>query len=469
MRRQTKTEVEITIDALGFEGIAVGRIDGVVHFVKGGLPGERVRMEVLKSKRRHHEGKVIEVLDPSPERRRPPCPHFGVCGGCSWQHLDYGAQLIWKRQHVVDAFSRIGKLEGFPIYETLACPTEFGYRNKMEYSFGASRWLTDDQIASDEVFDTSFALGLHVPGRFDKVLNVERCMLPNDVSAQILSHSHEICNRFGVSAYNQREHTGCMRHLVVRTSTTTGSVLTVIVTTTPTSDNEHQAIDAWFGLASSLPSGSTMAHAINDSWSPVATGTIARMDGSGYLDETSLGVTYRISPFSFFQTNTHQLPTLVGKALSLAAITTESTVWDLYCGTGTLSLPAARRAKRVIGVELAESSIADARANANRNSIDNAEFHVADLHSPKATSLLDAFPSPDVILVDPPRAGMHTMLVEHLLRINAPIIVYVSCNPSTQARDCALLSEAYDVMEVHPVDMFPQTYHVESVALLKRR
>lgn len=468
MRRQTKTEVEITVDALGFEGIAVGRIDGVVHFVKGGLPGERVRMEVQRSKRRHCEGRVIEVLEPSADRRQPPCPHFGVCGGCSWQHLDYRAQLHWKRQHVIDAFTRIGKLEGFPIGETLACPTEFGYRNKMEYSFGASRWLTDEQISSEEVFDTSFALGLHVPGRFDKVLNVERCLLPNELSARILSHSHEICHRFGVVAYNQREHVGFMRHLVVRTSTSTGAVLTVLVTTTP-NERELQAIDAWFDIADTLPSGSTMAHAINDSWSPVATGDIARIIGPGYLDETSMGVAYRISPFSFFQTNTHQLPSLVGKALALAEITRESIVWDLYCGTGTLSLPAARHAKHVVGVELAASSIADARSNAIRNGIDNAEFHVADLHSSKATPLLDAFPTPDIILVDPPRAGMHGMLVEHLLRIKAPAIVYVSCNPSTQARDCALLAENYDVVEVHPVDMFPQTYHVESVALLKRR
>jgi 23S rRNA (uracil1939-C5)-methyltransferase len=243
----------------------------------------------------------------------------------------------------------------------------------------------------------------------------------------------------------------------------------VLITTTPNSAAEREFVAAWMQQAAMLPAGSSLLHAINDTWSPVAVGTIVQTVGPGVLEETSHGITYSISPFSFFQTNTFQLPTLVGAAIEGAAITDNDVVWDLYCGTGTLTLPAARKAKRVIGAELAASSIADATANAKRNNIANVEFHALDLHSAKATPVIDTFERPDVILVDPPRAGMHAMLVEHLIRVNAPRIVYVSCNPATQARDCALLSEHYEVTDVTPVDMFPHTFHVESVAVLQRR
>jgi 23S rRNA (uracil1939-C5)-methyltransferase len=284
-----------------------------------------------------------------------------------------------------------------------------------------------------------------------------------------LSTTHRLAAEYGIAAYHQRRHDGFARNLVVRTSASTGAVMAILVTTTPTSDQEAAFIDAWMQQGAMLPPESSLLHAINDSWSPVAVGQIARTEGPGVLEETSHGITYRISPFSFFQTNTFQLPRLVGAAIDAAKLTADDVVWDLYCGTGTLTLPAARRSRHVIGAELVASSIADATANADRNGIANVEFHTVDLHSPKATPVLEAFQRPDVILIDPPRAGMHAMLVEHVLRIGAPRIVYVSCNPSTQARDCALMAEHYDVTDVTPVDMFPHTFHVESVAVLQRR
>lgn len=464
-----KPQVEIDIDSIGFEGVAVGRIDGVVYFVAGALPGERVRARVLRSKKRFVEAEVTEIITPSPMRQQPPCKHFGTCGGCKWQHLAYSEQTLWKRQHVMDAFERIGHVDVGTYHPTIACDPWFGYRNKMEFSFGGSKWLTNEQIASGQEFDMSFALGLHVPGRFDKVLDVEHCMLQSDVGNQLLSATHRLAHKHGITAYHQRRHDGFARNLVIRTSATTDAVMAILITTTPTTDAERAFVDDWMRQGVQLPPGSSLLHAVNDTWSPVAVGTIVQAEGPGVLEETSHGITYRISPFSFFQTNTFQLPNLVGVAIEAAGITSDDVVWDLYCGTGTLTLPAARKARHVVGAELVESSIADAKANAERNGITNVEFHTVDLHSPKATPVLSSFPKPDVVLIDPPRAGMHAMLVEHVLQVAAPRLVYVSCNPSTQARDCAMLSETYEVTDVTPVDMFPHTFHVESVALLRRR
>lgn len=461
--------VEVEVDAIGFEGVAIGRVDGVVHFVDGALPGELVRARVKRSKKRFVEAETTEVLRASDHRREPPCPHFGTCGGCKWQHLSYAEQVRWKRQHVIDAFERIGHVDVGTYHETLACDPPYGYRNKMEFSFGGSRWLTAEQIAGGETFDTSFALGLHVPGRFDKVLHIDHCLLQGDPGNTVLAFTHALSERFGITAYHQRRHEGFGRNLVVRTSASTGALMAIMITTTPTTDAEREFIDAWMSHLGDLPPGSSLLHAVNDTWSPVANGTIVRSEGPGVLEETSMGITYRISPFSFFQTNTFQLPRLVGTAIDAARITADDVVWDLYCGTGTLTLPAARRAKHVIGAELVASSILDARANAERNGISNVEFHAVDLHSPKATPVLQALAQPDVILIDPPRAGMHATLVDHVLAARAPRIVYVSCNPSTQARDCALLAELYEVTDVTPVDMFPHTFHVESVAVLRRK
>jgi 23S rRNA (uracil1939-C5)-methyltransferase len=245
--------------------------------------------------------------------------------------------------------------------------------------------------------------------------------------------------------------------------------MTILVTTTPVTQEQQDFVKAWLDLIDVLPEGSSTMHALHDGKSQVATGSIAQLRGPGYLEETSHGITYRISPFSFFQTNTRQLPNLVAEAMRAAALQPTDVVWDLYCGTGTLTLPAARQSALVIGAELVQSSIDDARANAERNGITNIDVHVVDLHVPRALDVLAAFPRPDVVIVDPPRAGIHPMLIEHLKAVRAPRLVYVSCNPSTQARDCALLAETYDVNEVTPVDMFPQTYHVESVAVLTAR
>lgn len=463
------TNVEIDVTALGFEGIAIGRIDGVVHFVKGALPGERVVAQVMKSRSKHREAETVEILQASPERIEAPCRYYAACGGCSWQHLAYEAQVRWKTQHVVDALERLGKVAVGEVRTALQSPKPFGYRNKMEFSFGASRWLTTAEIDSGEAFERDYALGLHIPGRFDKVLHIEDCMLQSDEGNRVLAHTQRVFGGSGIRAYHARRHEGLLRNLVVRTSATTGAVMVVLITAEPSSDVEQEAIDRWFTTAPPLAEGSSMIHAVNATKSSVATGAIRRSQGPGFLEEQSMGIWYRISPFSFFQTNTHHLPNLVGSALHAAELRADDTVWDLYCGTGTLTLPAARIAKHVIGAELAESSVADGRANAERNGITNVEWHALDLHAKHVRSTLEQFEVPRVIIVDPPRAGMHPTLVEHILAVAPERIAYVSCNPATQARDCALLDAAYEVEWVQPVDMFPQTFHVENVAALRKR
>jgi 23S rRNA (uracil1939-C5)-methyltransferase len=465
--------VELDIESIGFEGRAVGRLDGVVHFVKGALPGEHVTARVIRSKRSFVEAELVEVLTASPHRLDPPCPHFGTCGGCSWQHLDYTEQASWKRQHVVDSFERLAKIPVGTIHPTLAGENIYGYRNKMEFSFGASAWLTKEEIDSGVEFTTDFALGLHVPGRFDKVRSIDHCLLQSDIGNTILAFTHRLRERHPVRAYHQRAHQGFLRHLTIRTSATNGAVMTMLITAEPNAE-EQRFVDEWMTVINELPAGSTVVHAVNATRSPVANGEIKRMEGAGFLVESSLDVDYRISPFSFFQTNTHHLPQLVQRALEAAHLTDadsarDKVVWDLYCGTGTLTLPAARLARQVIGAELVQSSIDDAHANAERNGISNVDLHVVDLHGKGAIDTLKTFARPNVILIDPPRAGMHPTLVDHVREVGADRISYVSCNPATLARDCALLHDAYEVEEVTPVDMFPQTFHVEAVAALKKR
>lgn len=467
MRGELKIEeIEITVDSIGLEGVSVGRIDNLVHFVTGALPGERVRAQITGRKKSFVHAQTLEVLVPSPSRVVPPCPHFGTCGGCKWQHLEYTEQSRWKKQHVIDAFERLAHVAVRQYSDTLSSPAPYHYRNKMEFSFGASRWLTREEIDTGAEFNTRFALGLHVPGRFDKVRNIEYCFLQAEIGNTVLEHTHRCAENSGVLAYHQRIHTGFARHLVIRTSVATGSVMVILITTSPSDDEHNVFLNAWFSLYDSLPAGSSMIHAINDTKSPVAVGDIIEWRGPGYLDETSNGITYRISPFSFFQTNTHHLPALVNEAMEGASITQSDVVWDLYCGTGTLTLPAARHAAHVIGAELNQGSIEDAKANASRNGIANVEFHTVDLHNPRALDVLCSFRKPNVILIDPPRNGMHEQVVRHLLAVGAPRIVYVSCNPATMARDCAILNDGYAIDKITPVDMFPQTYHVEAVGIL---
>ncbi len=462
--------MELTIESIGFEGKAVARRDGLVYFVQGAVPGDRVVAELRKKKRRHREAVVSHVLEASEHRRDPACSYFGDCGGCRWQHLDYAEQVAWKKRHVQDAFQRLAKIEFGELHPTVAASSPFWYRNKMEFSFAASRWLTQAEIASGLDLPKDFALGLHAPGRFDKVIDIEKCWLQSELSNRILNSVRAAALQYHTSPYNTRSQSGFLRNLVVRHAIATKETMVILVTS-PSQSDADENLRRWFAtqFVADFPELTTAIHAVTDSKATIAVGEPEIIYGPGYISETLLGVSFRISPFSFFQTNTLQAERLFSIAIEFAGLSADDKVWDLYCGAGSIALSVARNAAEVIGIELSESAIADARANAERNGISNVRFVSADVKNAAASSLLADAQRPDIIFVDPPRAGMHPDVVKRLPDFGAAKIVYISCNPTTQARDCALLDSHYRVQRIQPVDMFPNTYHIESVALLERR
>lgn len=472
--RRTEEIIELFVESAGFEGKTIARKDGIVYFVSKAIPGDFVRARVQKRKKSYIEVTAIEILEPSPNREIPRCQYFGSCGGCKWQDLRYSEQLHWKTQHVREAFERLGKVEFRNLYKTIPCAEPWYYRNKMEFSFGDSRWLTPEEVQSGAVYDKNFALGLHVPGRFDKVLDIEECFLQSPISSAILNAVRHSVRHFALSVYQTRTHEGFLRNLVVRHSVATGETMVILVTSPPLTENDKNFVQ-WFkkDFPKLFPAVTTTIHATTVSKALLATGEVNILHGSGAITEKLCDIQFRISPFSFFQTNTHQAETLFQTALDYAGLKPESqsskVIWDLYCGAGSITLPAALRAKHVIGIELSESSIIDARYNAAMNNIQNVDFYAEDMHKAVQGGLITSLPQPDVIIIDPPRAGMHPAVVEKIAALQPPEIVYVSCNPATQARDCALLAEKYTIEEIQPVDMFPHTYHIESVARLRRK
>lgn len=463
--------IELCIESLGFEGISIARHEGMVVFVEGGLPQERVIARIRRTKKKHAEAVIEQILDASPLRVEPRCRYFGDCGGCKWQQCDYQGQVAWKQQSVVDCFERLGQVPYGEIKAIIASPQQYHYRNKMEFSFSARRWLTNAEIAGGEEFtQRDFALGLHVPGRFDAVIDVEECHIQHTVGNEVLATVRREAIARGVSAYHQRQHTGFLRNLVIRKTKVHDELMLILVTSAPQQAQDEEFL-GWFAsdFLQGLPADTTVIHAVNDTQSPVAAGTPRILQGQGYIREESHGIVFRISPFSFFQTNSYQLHNFLEATFNAAQLHSSQTVWDLYCGTGSISLPAAKQAGEVIGLELVQSSIDDAKANAAHNAITNAQFHCADLHKQQTIDFLTTLPKPDVIIVDPPRAGIHEQTLRHLLSVEAPRIVYVSCNPATQARDCAILAEKYEVEYLQPIDMFPHTFHVENVARLNLR
>jgi 23S rRNA (uracil1939-C5)-methyltransferase len=461
-------ELTLTADAAAFEGGCVARHNGMAVFVSGCVPGDEVRAMVTKTRKRHAEARTLEVLRPSQHRVEPPCIYFGDCGGCKWQNLDYAEQIRWKRQHVIDSFQRIGGLENVEVRETIGCPDTYFYRNKMEFSFGDQRWLTEREIASGEQFDRDFAVGLHVPGRYDKVLDVHQCWLQSEASNRILNATRDFAKQLGLTIYNTHTHMGLLRNLVIRQSRATGEIMVILVT----SDDATDAIEAYASmLQRELPEVTTLVQGINRKKAQIAFSEETRiLFGPGTITERIAGNEFTISPFSFFQTNTGQAERLYEEALKAADLQGNEAAWDLYCGAGTITLALARRAKHVLGIELNEGSVMDARANAGRNGITNVEFIAGDLKDVIQHPEIQHGPArPDVLVTDPPRAGMHEDVVRRILELEPERISYVSCNPTTQARDCALLAEKYDVEYIQPVDMFPQTYHIETVARLVRR
>lgn len=462
-RLRKGNQYQLTAESAAFEGGCVARYDGMAVFLSGCVPGDTVMAQITRTKQRYAEGRTMQVLEPSEHRVIPPCQYFGTCGGCKWQNLDYAEQLRWKRQHVLDAFQRIGGLQDVEIRPTIGCNEPYFYRNKMEFSFADQRWLTEAEIASGKEFVRDFALGLHVPGRYDKVLDIERCLLQSELSNRILNATRSFAMENKLAPYNFRTHVGLLRNLVIRTSRATEETMVILVT----SEEADDAVQKYARfLRVHLPEVTTIVQGINRKKAQIAFSEEVRvLHGSGTITETVAGNRFSISPFSFFQTNSLQANRLYEEALNAAELSETDTVWDLYCGAGTITLAAARRSRSTLGIELNEGAIADARANARLNGVKNVEFISGDLKD--VVEQVDGVP--DVVITDPPRAGMHEDVVRRLMELGPRRISYVSCNPTTQARDCAILAERYSVDVVQPVDMFPQTYHIETVARLTLR
>lgn len=458
-------EIEIRAESAAFEGGCIGRHDGMAVFLEACVPGDLVRARVFQSRRRHARARAIQVIEPSPDRVDALCDYFGLCGGCAWQNLNYEQQLRWKRRHVVDAMERIGGLVNIDVSETLPCQNRYFYRNKMEFSFGASRWMTAEEMDLDPPPRNDFALGLHIPARFDKVLDIEHCLLQSDVSSRIVNATRRFALDNDLPSYSTRTHTGLLRHLVIRTSVWSGETMAILVTSEAVPETMNRFAEM---LRQEVPEVTTLVQGVHRGKAQVSfTQELLTLYGEGTITEKIGGNLFTISPFSFFQTNTIQGERLYERALGAAQLTGAESVWDLYCGAGTITLAAARHANQILGAEINAGSVEDARRNAERNGIGNVRFIAGDLrHLIDHASELFV---PDVVITDPPRAGMHEEVVRALLRLAPRRISYVSCNPATQARDLAILSESYAVERIEPVDMFPQTNHIETVATLVLR
>lgn len=464
-------KVELFIESIGFEGIGIGRLDGVVHFVKNVVPGDKVIAIQRKKKKAYISCDLLSVVEPSPDRIEAQCRHFDSCGGCSWQNITYSQQLEWKKRHVTDAFKRLGGISPGQIFDTIPSPVEYHYRNKMEFSFSAFRWLTKAEIDSGIEFKhKDFALGLHAPGRFDKVLDIQECWLTPPLWNDLMAFTRELALSFPVAAWNEQEHIGFLRNLILRRSGSTGEMMLILVSALPKSDSEYKFMNEFVeGISQKFPDITSVVHVINGTNNQVAIEAMSILTGKGYFFDKILGLDFKVSPYTFFQTNSELLNGFIGKIIESAKLGSDKIVWDLFCGAGSITLPAALRCKEIFGFEMNSGAVSDAKENAKANNITNANFFTADLNAKEFPLSNDFTDSPDIVITDPPRAGMHKNLIGHLLMLEPEKIVYVSCNPATQARDCALLAEKYDIVSVQPVDMFPQTYHIENIAILERK
>lgn len=460
------TETELTIQAAAFEGKGIAKVDGLAVFVPNTAPGDHIRALITKNKKSYREGKLLEVLEPGPHRITPRCRHAETCGGCSWQHVDYDHQLEFKGEQVKDHMERIGGFSGIEVNDTIGCDQSFYYRNKMEYSIGHRRWLNPEEINSDDyVDDHCFAAGLHVPGRFDKVLDIQECHLQDPVSYQILDFVRSWCKEHEVAPYNPQDQKGFMRNVVIRISEYTDDLMVNLVTFEEDTKVIHRLSDA---LMEAFPQITTIVNNVNDRSNPTAVGRYEKVIyGDGYIVDRIGNYEFEIDANSFFQTNTRQAERLYEVARQYADIKPDDTVLDLYCGVGTLTLFLSEYARRVLGVELSKVAIKNARKNTEKNKVGNVDFLQGDIQSIINEGKLSEYPAVDCLITDPPRAGMHADVVEHINEMKVPKLVYISCNSSTMARDLKKLDDVYRIEEIQPVDMFPQTYHIETVAKLR--
>ena len=447
------------------EGKGVARHNDLVVFVEKAIPGDIVDVSVYKKKKKFAEAKISSLIKKSEDRVEPFCVHFGTCGGCKWQHMDYNAQLKYKQKAVADALQRLGGIEIDHAEEILASKETRYYRNKLEYTFSNKRWLTNEDIASglDKEMD---ALGFHVPLRFDKILDIEHCYLQADPSNGLRNAIRAFALENNISFYDLRAHEGALRNLIIRTSST-GEIMVIVVFAYPEEGQIELLMDY---INQQFPQITSLLYIVNQKKNDtIFDQDVITYKGTPFIYEEMEGLKFRVGPKSFYQTNSLQAYELYKITRAFAGLTGNELVYDLYTGTGTIANFVARQAREVVGVEYVPSAIEDAKVNSSINNITNTKFYAGDMKDVLNAEFIAAHGKPDVVITDPPRAGMHADVVARLLEMEADKIVYVSCNAATQARDLAILKEKYDVVRIKPVDMFPHTQHVENVVLLKLR
>ncbi|MEN8224905.1 MAG: 23S rRNA (uracil(1939)-C(5))-methyltransferase RlmD [Bacteroidota bacterium] len=457
-------KVEIT-DA-GSEGKAVARVDNRVIFVPYVVPGDVVDIQVYKKKKSFFEGRAVKVHTYSDKRTEPQCEHFGLCGGCRWQNMDYGQQLFYKQKQVADNLERIGGLQLPEILPILASDNIYHYRNKLEYTFSNRRWFVEKPDPDNPDQQNRNGLGFHLPGMFDRILDIDNCYLQRDPSNGIRLAARDFALENEYEFYDVKKWDGYLRNLLVRSSST-GDLMVIIV---------FRYVDHFKGpalmdhLMEKFPEITSMMFVINDKRNDDISDLEVRLHkGNDHIMEEMEGLKFKIGPKSFFQTNRDQALRLYNTAKDFAGLTGNETVYDLYTGTGTIAAYVSRYAKKVVGIEYISSAIEDAKENASLNKITNTDFYAGDILRVLNDDFIKENGKPDVVIADPPRAGMHEKVVRKIMQIGPEKIVYVSCNPATQARDLAIIADNYKVEKVQPVDMFPQTHHVENVVLLKRK
>ena len=460
---------EVTITDVAAEGKAIAKVDGLAVFVPYVVPGDVVDLQVRRKKHSYAEAEAVKFHRYATERAVPFCRHFGVCGGCKWQCLPYEAQLRYKQRQVTDALTRIGKVELPENSPILGSRQDRAYRNKLEFGFSNKRWLTNEEVASGVKFDCMDAVGFHITGAFDKILDIEECHLMGEENNRLRNGIRSYVLEHGLTFFDLRAQVGLLRNMMLRTSAT-GEIMLLLQFCIRSAEEEQQAMDLLDYIKENYPEVTSLLYVNNLKCNDtIGDLEVKTFHGTDYIYETMEGLRFKVGPKSFYQTNTEQAYELYKVARDFAGLTGEELVYDLYTGTGTIANFVARGAKRVIGIEYVPEAIEDANVNARLNGLDNTLFFAGDMKDILTRDFIDRYGRPDVIITDPPRAGMHGDVVSTILFAAPRRIVYVSCNPATQARDLQLLDGDYKVVRVQPVDMFPQTHHVENVVLLERR
>jgi 23S rRNA (uracil1939-C5)-methyltransferase len=457
---------KVRITDIGAEGNAIARIDNQVVFVPMLIPGDVVDIRVRKKRRKFMEGTVVRFHEYSSDRIRPRCAHFGVCGGCKWQHLPYEKQLQFKEKQVKDNLTRIGKVD-IPFTDPILGSEEiFFYRNKLEYTFSDKRWLTREEMISDNDHLNEDALGFHIPGMFDKVLDIRECHLQPEPSNAIRDSVRRYAHRKSFAYFNLRQQSGFLRNLIIR-NTSSGKVMVIVVFYLDEKERIEGLLDF---LASEFPQINSLFYIINTKQNDSLADQVPILyKGEDHLLEEMDGLKFRIGPKSFYQTNTKQSLRLYKIAKDFAALTGNEVVYDLYTGAGTIANFIADSTQKVVGIEYIDEAVRDAAINSEINNIRNTRFFAGDIRSLLNDRFISENGKPDIIITDPPRAGMHEDVVKQIINASPEKVIYISCNPSTQARDISLMSEYYIVTRIQPVDMFPHTHHVENVTLLVRK